>query len=181
MVGWAGGKFAPQLDQSGFAIVNSNRFFIGDQDTDQITEYDAAGNPLGLQFGNAGVGDCEGLGLVLFGNSLFVADDSNGRLVEFDLAGNFLGTFSLAALGVTGAIDPEGIAADSATDRFTVLCPNLAGQAQRPLALSLLVLSLSKGRRVEGSKGRRASLGWPFERRALAGSAVFTAETPVQL
>ncbi len=117
---------SPQTDPRGIAIVNDNRFFIGDQDTDQITEVDAAGATLGLPFGNAAIGDIEGLALSPFGNSLFVADDTNSdlnkppQLVEFDLEGNFLGTIDLAALGLTGFIDPEGIAADPATGRLFV-------------------------------------------------------------
>ncbi len=149
----------PQLDPRGIAILSSNRFFIGDQDTDQITEYDAAGTMLGLQFGDAAIGDCEGLGLSPFGNSLFVADDGTpDQLVEFDLAGNLLGTHDLLALGLTGDIDPEGIAADPATGRLFV--SNDSGQPQVAIfqvvpepstfalaALALLALGFSAWRR----------------------------------
>jgi len=109
----------PQNDPRGIAVLNSNRLIVGDQDTDQNTEYDASGNLLGLQFGDAAIGDNEGFGLGPSGKRLYVADDSNGHLVEFDLAGNLQGTIPMSNF-VSANIDPEGISADFSSGRLFV-------------------------------------------------------------
>jgi len=111
--------FDPGDDPRGIAVLGANHIYVGDQNTDQVTEYDLAGTPLGLQWGHGDIGDNEGTGLSPMGTRVLVADDNNGRLVEFDLAGNHQGNIPMSDF-VTDNIDPEGIASDPLTGRLFV-------------------------------------------------------------